>query len=151
MAFYQMKGDFSLALFPSLTYTNVRRIKQPGERFCFMDRRAFLKSSTAIAGATLSGQFLEPFSAAVEQAATTNPPNSYGDALFYDDFSKFPVGLLSHPIGQLNGAIQEAHYLPNRGVSLWPWENPICYLDAWVVSDEDGKPYVEQHTVNDLA
>ena len=115
-----------------------------------MDRRAFLKSSTAIAGATLSGQFLEPFAAAVEQAGTTNPPINDGGALFYDDFFNFPVGLLSHPIGQLNGAIQEAHYLPNRGVSLWPWENPICYLDAWIVSDEDGRPYVEQHTVNDL-
>src|SRR5689334_7364475 len=135
----------------SLTYTNVRCINSSFGRFCFMDRRAFLKSSTAMAGATLSGQFLEPFTTAVEQAAKTNATNSYDDELFYDDFSKFPVGLLSHPLGQLNGAIQEAHYLSNRGVSLWPWENPICYLDAWVISDEDSKPYIEQHTVNDLA
>jgi len=30
-----------------------------------------------------------------------------------------------------------------------PWGNPIVHLDAWLVSDEDGKPYLEQHLVND--
>ena len=52
--------------------------------------------------------------------------------LFFDDFSRFPPGLLSAPIGQLNGAIQEYHYLPHRGVPLGPWGNAICHLDAWV-------------------
>ena len=65
--------------------------------------------------------------------------------LFHDDFSKFPPGLLSSPVGQLNGAIQEYHYLANRGVPLAPWENAICHQDAWIVSDENGKPYLEQH------
>jgi rhamnogalacturonan endolyase len=64
--------------------------------------------------------------------------------LFHDDFSHFPPGRLSGPIGELNGAIQEYHYLPHRGVPLGPWANAICYMDAWLVSDEDGKPYLEQ-------
>jgi len=71
--------------------------------------------------------------------------------LFYDDFSRFPPGWLSTPVGQLNGAIQEVHYLPNRGVPLGPWANVICYLDAWVAGDEDGQPYLEQHLINDQA
>lgn len=71
--------------------------------------------------------------------------------LFFDDFSRFPPGWLSEPVGQLNAAIQEYHYLPHRGVPLEPWENAILHLDAWVVSDEDGKPYLEQHTVNSWA
>jgi hypothetical protein len=34
--------------------------------------------------------------------------------LFRDDFSKFPTGWLTQPIGQINAAIQEYHYLPYR-------------------------------------
>jgi len=74
--------------------------------------------------------------------------------LFRDDFSRFPPGWLSKPVmrnGTLNGAIQEYHYLPHRGVPLGPWENAICYLDAWVAGDEEGAPYLEQHEVNALA
>ena len=68
--------------------------------------------------------------------------------LFRDDFSKLPAGWLSEPVGQLNGAIQEYHYLANRGVDTGPWFNPIVHEDAWIVSDENGKSYLEQHTVN---
>lgn len=68
--------------------------------------------------------------------------------LFKDDFSKLPPGQLSQPVGQLNGAIQEYHYLAHRGVPTAPWENAIVHQDAWVVSDEDGITYVEQHLVN---
>ncbi|MGI8783980.1 MAG: hypothetical protein ACR2L2_10085 [Acidobacteriota bacterium] len=71
--------------------------------------------------------------------------------LFQDDFSKFPPGWLSKPVGLLNGAIQEYHYLPHRGVALGPWANAICHLDAWVAGDEDGQPYLEQHLINDQA
>lgn len=73
--------------------------------------------------------------------------------VFRDDFGHFPPGWLSHPMGQpaLNSAIQEYHYLPHRGLPLGPWENAICYLDAWVAGDEDGTPYLEQHLVNPLA
>src|SRR3954447_14013150 len=71
--------------------------------------------------------------------------------LFRDDFSRFPPGWLSKPLGTLNGAIQEYHYLPNRGVPLEPWEAPIAHIDAWIAGDEDGVPYVEQHTINELA
>jgi rhamnogalacturonan endolyase len=122
-----------------------------------MDRRSFLMKSTAIAGTTWSQQILQPVLArtvhdgeVLSSGAAFESPDS-GDTLFYDDFSKFPVGRLSFPVGQLNGAIQEVHYLANRGVPLGPWSNVIIHLDAWVVSDEDGKPYLEQHTVNELA
>jgi len=67
-----------------------------------------------------------------------------GADLFSDDFSRFPPGWLTFPVGTLNGAIQEYHYLPHRGVPLGPWENSIGHLDAWVAGDENGKPYVEQ-------
>jgi hypothetical protein len=67
--------------------------------------------------------------------------------LFRDDFSRYPVGILSAPIGQLNGAIQEYHYIAHRGVPLEPWRNPIVHDDAWAAGDERGKPYLEQHTV----
>ena len=46
-------------------------------------------------------------------AATSSPQVE----LFRDDFSKLPPGWLSKPVGLLNGAIQEYHYLPHRGVS----------------------------------
>ena len=69
--------------------------------------------------------------------------------LYKDDFGKLPPGWLSAPVGQLNGAIQEYHYLPHRGVDTAPWSNPIVHQDAWIVSDENGKPYLEHHLVND--
>jgi rhamnogalacturonan endolyase len=65
--------------------------------------------------------------------------------LFHDDFSSFPPGLLSQPVGQLNPAIQEYHYLAHRGVPLGAWANAICHLDCWAAGDEDGRPYLEQH------
>jgi hypothetical protein len=68
--------------------------------------------------------------------------------LFKDDFSRFPAGKLSAPVGELNAAIQEYHYLPHRGVPTFPWANAIVHNDSWVASDEDGKPYLEQHLVN---
>jgi rhamnogalacturonan endolyase len=70
--------------------------------------------------------------------------------LFSDDFAKFPPGWLSKPVGTLNAAIQEYHYLPHRGVPTKPWANAICHLDSWVAGDEDGVPYMEQHSVADL-
>ncbi|MGH9844345.1 MAG: hypothetical protein ACREEM_36950 [Blastocatellia bacterium] len=69
--------------------------------------------------------------------------------LFRDDFSKFPPGWLSKPVGLLNGAIQEYHYLPHRGVPTQPWYNPITHNDSWVAGDEDGKTYLEQHLLHD--
>ena len=52
--------------------------------------------------------------------------------LFRDDFSRYPTGWLTAPVGRLNAAIQEYHYLPHRGVPLEPWENALCHWDAWV-------------------
>jgi len=68
--------------------------------------------------------------------------------LFRDDFAGLPPGWLSSPVGVLNPAIQAYHYLPHRGVPLGKWANAICHLDAWAIGDEDGKPYLEQMTVN---
>jgi hypothetical protein len=65
--------------------------------------------------------------------------------LFRDDFSRFPPGWLTSPVGTQNPAIQEYHYLPHRGVPLGPWEHAISHMDAWVAGDEDGRPYLEQH------
>ncbi len=70
--------------------------------------------------------------------------------LFADDFSKLPAGWLSSPVGTLNGAIQEYHYLPHRGVPLGKWENAICHLDAWIIGDEEGTSFLEQHTLHPL-
>ena len=69
--------------------------------------------------------------------------------LFRDDFSRFPPGWLSKPVGLLNAAIQEYHYLPRRGVDTGPWANPIVHLDSWVTGDEDGRAYLEQHLMVD--
>jgi len=69
--------------------------------------------------------------------------------LFSDDFSGLPPGFVSRPVGQLNGAIQEYHYLPHRGVDIRPWRNPIVHLDSWVIGDEDGDSYLEQHLINE--
>jgi hypothetical protein len=68
-----------------------------------------------------------------------------GGELFSDDFSGYPVGMLSAPIGTLNPAIQEYHYLAHRGVPLGPWGNAITYWDAWAVGEEEGKSYLEMH------
>ena len=59
-----------------------------------------------------------------------------GADLFRDDFSRFPPGWLTSPVGTLNGAIQEYHYLPHRGVPLGPWASPIGHLDSWIAGDE---------------
>src|SRR5512133_3610230 len=67
-----------------------------------------------------------------------------GAVLFQDDFSRYPAGWLSRPVGSLNAAIQEYHYLPHRGVPLGPWANAITHLDAWMIGDEDGHPYLEE-------
>ena len=76
-------------------------------------------------------------------------PASVDDvALFADDFSRFEPGVLSAPIGLLNGAIQEYHYIEHRGVPTHPWRNPIVHLDSWAAGDEVDGPYLEQHLVN---
>jgi rhamnogalacturonan endolyase len=84
-------------------------------------------------------------------AALTITASANGEReLFADDFSKLPAGWLSSPVGTLNGAIQEYHYLPHRGVPLGKWENAICHLDAWIIGDEEGTSFLEQHTLHPL-
>ncbi len=72
---------------------------------------------------------------------------SLGADLFRDDFSEIPPRVTSEPIKQNNGAIQEYHYLANRGVATGPWEAALCHDDVWAGGDEDGKTYLEQHTI----
>jgi rhamnogalacturonan endolyase len=68
--------------------------------------------------------------------------------LLADDFSRFPPGVLSAPIGLLNGAIQEYHYIEHRGIPTHPWRNPLVHLDTWAAGDDAEGPYLEQHTIN---
>jgi rhamnogalacturonan endolyase len=101
-----------------------------------------MASPRAILSRTSS--IMAPLLAAIALTAAVN-----ADEIFRDDFSAFPPGWLTRPVGQLNAAIQEYHYLPHRGVPLGPWANAICHLDAWAIGEEEGKGYLEQHTVND--
>ena len=68
---------------------------------------------------------------------------------FKDDFARFQPGALTAPLGKNGGAIQEYHYLPNRGVDLGPWANAICHIDAWVAGEQDGHTYLEQNLASD--
>ncbi len=73
----------------------------------------------------------------------------YAGELFRDDFSYYPSGWLSHPLDVPNEAIEQYHYIASRrGVPSGPWANAIWHLDAWLVGDEDGKPYLEQQLDN---
>jgi hypothetical protein len=83
-------------------------------------------------------------------AAQAAPARCTPVDVFRDDFSRFPPGWLSKPVGTLNAAIQEYHYLPHRGVPLGPWGNSIAHLDPWIAGDEDGVPYLEQHLLHEL-
>lgn len=76
---------------------------------------------------------------------TENPSTKLSTVEFEDNFSRFSPGPLSAPLGKIGGAIQEYHYLANRGVDLGPWENVICHIDAWVAGEQDGRTYLEQH------
>ena len=99
-----------------------------------------LKAGAIVAGAALTLVALR-LSAPIQGTSDVE--------LFADDFSRFKPGLLSAPLGQLNGAIQEYHYIEHRGVRTHPWRNPIVHLDSWAAGDEDGRPYLEQHLTND--
>jgi hypothetical protein len=87
---------------------------------------------------------------AVATSIAAAPPAARAGELFKDDFSRYPPGPLSQPLGQLNGAIQEYHRIPHRGVATDPWWNPIAHTDFWVIGDEDGRSYLEQHAVETL-
>jgi rhamnogalacturonan endolyase len=110
--------------------------------------RGTMRHALRVAGC-LFGLGVLPVAPAAAQTATGAAPVCRPVELFADDFSRFPPGWLSKPVGTLNGAIQEYHYLPHRGVPTKPWANALCHLDAWVVGDEEGVPYLEQHMVSD--
>jgi hypothetical protein len=81
---------------------------------------------------------------AIAAAIALSQPALRAGVLFQDDFSRYPPGWLTHPVGTLNEAVQEYHWLSSRGSPLGPWANAITHLDAWVSGDEDGKTYIEQ-------
>jgi hypothetical protein len=85
-----------------------------------------------------------PLARCFAAAAALCASAAFAGDLFRDDFSRYPPGWLTSPVGTLNAAIQEYHYLPHRGVPLDPWESPIAHLDSWIVSDEQGRPYLEE-------
>jgi hypothetical protein len=71
--------------------------------------------------------------------------------LFEDDFSRYPAGRLMEPRGPIGGhgggAVHEYHHIAHRGFPLAPWVNAVCHLDPWIAGEEEGRPYLEQHTV----
>lgn len=71
-------------------------------------------------------------------------PPAFAADLFHDNFAHFPIGRLTYPLGLANPAIQEYHYIANRGVPLEPWENAICHIDTWLVGEDNGQAYLEQ-------
>jgi rhamnogalacturonan endolyase len=93
---------------------------------------------------------LLPLAAAAFLVLASRPTANDQVEIFRDDFSRFLPGVLSAPLGLLNGAIQEYHYIEHRGVATWPWRNPVVHLDSWAAGDEDGRPYLEQHLVNEI-
>ena len=108
-------------------------------------------SLALLPAAVTRGQTPAPAPAPARPAAPAAPRGICAPvSLFSDDFSRYPPGWLSKPVGTLNAAIQEYHYLPHRGVPTQPWANAICHLDPWVAGDEDGVPYLEQHSIADL-
>ncbi|MGO9642425.1 MAG: hypothetical protein ACLP1Y_14110 [Candidatus Acidiferrales bacterium] len=110
-------------------------------------RRHLLKSTLA----ALPAVTLLPRSWAVADADAAAPPAQFpapssGNWLefFHDDFSKLPAGWLTEPIGQLNSAIQENHWIASRAWPHGAWSNGVADLDSWFVSSEDGKSYMQQ-------
>ena len=83
-------------------------------------------------------------------AITAALNTAYAGELFRDDFSSLPPRLLSAPVKELTNAIQEYHYLAHRGVDTRPWQKVICHDDAWIAGSEDGRPYLEQHTIHSM-
>ena len=126
-----------------------------------MHRRSFLKRGCAAAGlgASLGVTFVtaKPGEAPAALPDLLNDQlldaevlsTQSADTLFSDDFSGFPPGWLSRPLREAKASIQAYHYISDRGVSLGPWANAICQIDTWIVGDEEGKSYLEQHMVND--
>src|SRR5690349_21325749 len=99
-----------------------------------MNRRRFLALGGVAVGATLSRDLMGARSAQPAAQHVSQPQQAVpADVLFEDNFSAFPAGPLTHPVGTLNGAIQEYHYLANRGVPLGAWDNAIAHMDAWIV------------------
>src|SRR5262249_30238093 len=111
----------------------------------------FLRMSSAAAGAALSEALVATPTMAEQPENAAQTAATYGGDLFLGDFSTFSPGLFNRPVGPIKRGVSGYPNLANRGVPLGPWANAICHLDAWVAGDEEGKPYLEQHLVNEQA
>ncbi|MBI3679533.1 MAG: hypothetical protein HY235_03975, partial [Acidobacteria bacterium] len=88
------------------------------------------------------------------------PALAFSGELFRDDFSRYPPGVLSAPIGQLNGAIQEYHYIAHRaeaweGITYSYLEQHIVVTDAryhplFVTGDPEWSDYTVEARVRPL-
>jgi len=88
-------------------------------------------------------------SVAILPSAFSMAPSAHGIAgpgvLLSDDFSKFPAGQLTHPIGQQGPAIQENQWIDSRARPFGAWSNGVPDQDAWSAAVEsDGKSYMQQ-------
>ena len=117
-----------------------------------LSRRELLKTSLA------SWPALSAFPSPPSPSTSLDPAQSASGApvLFQDDFSALPAGWLWKPVYLQKSAIQENHWISSRALSRGAWSNGLCDHDAWLVSSEDGKPYMQQflyhppHHVNEV-
>jgi rhamnogalacturonan endolyase len=113
-------------------------------------RRNLLKSTLAALPAVTLLPRAWARGAAAANAAETAQSSAAAAAtggwseFFHDDFSKLPDGWLTEPIGQLNSAIQENHWIAARACPHGAWSNGVADLDSWFVSSEDGASYMQQ-------
>ena len=103
-------------------------------------RREMLRTSLAV-WPSLS---LLPASSSYSSPPGATPSDAAATELFHDDFSGLPAGWLSQPLDGLNSAIQEFHWIPRRALPHGAWSNGVVDQDAWLVSSEDGKSYMQQ-------
>lgn len=87
---------------------------------------------------------LLPASSSLSSPLRAAPSGFAPPELFWDDFSGLPAGWLMEPIGRLNTAIQEFHWIPSRALPQGAWSNAVVDQDAWLASSEDGKSYMQQ-------
>ena len=63
---------------------------------------------------------LRPSSAPLSTSLSAESNDTAPGVLFHDDFSGLPAGWLSEPLGCLNTAIQEFHWIPGIGARALP-------------------------------
>ncbi len=105
-----------------------------------LNRREMLRASLA----AWPSWKLRPSSTALATTPSAEPNGAPPGELFHDDFSGLPAGWLSEPLGRLNTAIQEFHWIAGRALPQGAWSNGVVDQDAWLVSSEAGMSYMQQ-------